>query len=126
MQPASCHVLSELGFLVQGQRPNKFNVLRTLEDISELAELEKDNVKKKAALIKSGLAAKKETAGAKRKGSALEGGKKRPRGADLPEDEDIEYVGKKTALDIPFILWGFSQKVQVAGVRVLASVLFAL
>ncbi len=90
----------------------------------DLAEIEKDNIRNKAASIKSGIAVKKDSGGVKRKGTAQpDGAKKRGRGANMPDDEDVETGGKKSPLDVPYMLWGFSQKLQISGVRALASVL---
>jgi hypothetical protein len=103
------------GFPFQGLRANKFATLRTLSEIRVLADREIDNVRKKAKVIAVGVAGGKGDSGTKRKGSMLAAGGKKPRGA-LPEDEDVEHR-EKNSINVPFVLWGFSQKKQVAGVR---------
>ncbi len=103
-----------LGFISQGLRSVK---LQTLEQIQVLATREKKHIADKASAIKAGLGAEA-VAGIKRKGSTgLESAKKRGRGQVLPDDSDIQGQQQNLCgLDFGYMLWGFSQKVQVAGV----------
>jgi hypothetical protein len=90
---------------LQGQRTNKFVLLRTLDEIRVLADKELVNIAKRAQSIRDGLAGKAEAGGVKRKGSPLDSSsKKRGRGVlDMPGDEDIEG-GKKSVLHMPYML----------------------
>ncbi len=102
-----------LDFISQGLRSAK---LQTLEQIQVLEDRVKKHIAERAAAIKAGTGIEA-VAGIKRKGStAIESTKKRRRGQDLPDDSDIQDQQQQCGLDFAYMLWGFSQKIQIAGV----------
>jgi hypothetical protein len=111
-QPHSKY-LEAFGFLSQARR----GVIPTLLEIRAMTDREKINIAGRAALIKAG---KVDNAAGKRKiEPAAASARKRVRGQDLPDEEDIEHQDKKHILDIGYILWGHSLKPQIAGVGLL-------
>ncbi len=108
---------SWLIFTCKGQRASRVKVLHTLGQLRILADQAKDIISKNKAQITQGLDGKEAVAGVKRKPN---GSLVTPRKAARLEDVKIEGArDKKSAIDginLPYILWGNSQKVQVAGV----------
>jgi hypothetical protein len=104
---------------VQGQRPNKFSVLKTLEEIRVLADKERIAIARRAAEAKSGSASSAGTSAAKRRSSDNTPLGKKPRvdteTVDLSGVDSLQK-GRVDGLDLAFIMWGHSQKIQVAGV----------
>ncbi len=103
-------------FLLKGMRANKHRVMKTLAEIKGLTDKALDAIKKLAVGIAAGTAAPT-TSGKKRKGCALQTPNKR--GKQEVDEDDIESPNKKSALStlsLPYMLWGNSQKVKLAGV----------
>ncbi len=92
--------------------------MRTLSEIKMMADKELEAIKKKKASITQGLEDKKAAgaAGTKRKGAPMVTPSKRGR---LEPETDIASPpvggGKFESINYTYILWGNSQKVQVAG-----------
>ncbi len=97
----------------QGCRPNKFVACRTLAEIKVLAKKEIAAALARAEAIKNGTAVSK---GSKHKnGDATTTPAKKGRKGDT-EEIDIESPVKHGGLRLDMIMWGYSQKVQIAGV----------
>jgi hypothetical protein len=109
----------------EGGRANKFRVLKTLVEIGALAEKQIDFTQKKAGEVKNGIA---DNGGGLKRKDGCRAGKDGKKGRHGTKDVDFEIDGPTSsrhaaldALNFPYILWGHSQKVQLAGVLALAQ-----
>jgi hypothetical protein len=104
----------------QGKRADKFTQMRTLDDFEELAEKERKAVAKRARVILAGGAAEGQGATPPTATSVvldLDRGSGRRLGKAVvgAAVADISEGGATGEVSFAFILWGFSQKVQIQG-----------
>ncbi len=103
--------------LRQGQRSNKYVALKTLSDVRVLADKQLDLIKKKAAGIKAGIA--EVAVGSTRKTSGRTTTPHKRSKTVMVDEPDLETPTKNSALrsiNLAFIMWGNTQRVQIAGV----------
>ena len=132
---ALAFVVGESGRIAQGKRDNKFSALQTLDELTAMVDQETKNLAKRAAKVALGQECSAGSAAVTGSLVLASSGKgqsttpqKGSRGRKHATDaysaiEIVEGSSKKTALNdinLAFIMWGHSQKVQVAGVLVLA------
>ncbi len=97
--------------------------MRTLDEIKVLADKELVAIAKRAADIKNGVVATV-TKGTKRKGGAELATPRKKGSGTTSELIEIDTPHKKNqGLNLPYILWGHSQKIQIAGVGCLVAAL---
>ncbi len=118
MNPSAQHMSCVLVVALQGMRANKWKVLKTIAEIKLLAERQIRLSSKGADTTLNGAEGSKES-GNKRQSADATPSSKRARTNEQGEDDIESPAAKKVGfenLNVPYILWGNSQKTQVAGV----------
>ena len=115
--------------MLQGARPNKFAALHTLQDLEGLVDTEKKALARRAAKVVQGTGGaapdqSDDVSMVMASSGVLKTPKKREGKKAGGADDVVEITGvsRKSKLDdinLAFIMWGHSQKPQIAGARTL-------